>query len=205
MSNDLFTKSLKQTSSAKKFNRHIHLEIFARKKFESEGFRKKVESIESNIDFLDDNIKKSVLSEDNLFTNYLSENTPVSITGRIGELFDNPTIINNIRVDTVNMTDKVKNCISLYNDISEEENPEVFKSQLLDPFGEQTGVRVYVVVLTVEIGKKAEYKIVLIDPFHLVIPSEYDGRKKEIVERENFELNRNNTTCMTEYMSSIYS
>lgn len=199
MSDGLFTKSIKHKSSDKKFCQYRHLELFAKRKFESEGFTKSVKSIKSNIEFLNDDVKKSVLSSEHLFTNYLSEHTPASISNRIIELFDNPSIVNNVRTDNVDINDKVRNCINLYHNISEDDNPVIIKSQLSDQFNEQVGVRVYIIVDIAEDGEKAEFKIVLIDPFHLVIPSKDKGKSKEIVEKENFHLNKNNRICMNDY------
>jgi hypothetical protein len=193
MLNNIFTKSIPK----KKFEDFVHLDIFAKKKFEANGFKEHVGKIQSNIDFLGNHIKKSTMSRDLMFTNYLSPRTPVEITARISELFDDPTIINNVRAGNVDLNEKILNCIKLYHD-EIDENEVVFKSQLADAFGNQSGVRVYAIVEVDKEELKAIYNIVLIDPFHLVIPSQHDGRSKEQMERETFNNNHQNRMCMSE-------
>jgi hypothetical protein len=202
--NNLFSKSVKET----KYHHFEHLDVFGNKKFELVGFTNSVKEIKSNIDFLDERVKKSKISKEDKFTNYLSASTPTSVTFRIDELFKDPSIINNVRAGTVELNkEKIVNCISLYFDLSNEENPVIFKSQISDSFDAQTGVRVYAVV-DVNIDDeqpKAEYKIVLIDPFHLTIPSAHvDKRKKkkkskQQMEQETFNKNANNDICMSDY------
>lgn len=202
--NNLFTKSVKE----KKFARFSHLDIFANKKFEASGFEKSVKEIKSSINFLGKHVKESKKLDDDMFTNYLSPKTHHSITTRIHDLFMDPTIINNIRVGEIDViNEKIKKCVGLYFSINEEDTI-IFKSQLLDSLGNQTGVRVYAIadVNIDDEHPRAEYKIVLIDPFHLVIPSEhYDSKRgrllKSQMEKETYNNNMHNKISMHEYFS----
>ncbi|MFZ3590004.1 hypothetical protein ACOI1C_12165 [Bacillus sp. DJP31] len=104
------------------------------------------------------------------------------------------------------INEKIKKCIGLYFDITNEEDSVIFKSQLLDSLGNQTGVRVYAVadVNVDDDHPRAEYKIVLIDPFHLVIPSEFrDPRRgrltKSQMEAEVYNKNIQNNISMHQF------
>lgn len=165
-------------------------------------FQKKMNEIRPIIEYYDESIKKSRKDEATLFTNYLSPSAKSSIKTTIYDIMSNPSLIDSPHGDVVRMTDKVKQCIESYIGTIPQ-NSRIIKSNLIDAVGNPKEVRVFSLMTFVDEPEfRAISKIVLIDPFHLVIPSEHNGKKKEVVEREAFQQNKENSLCMLDYVNS---
>jgi hypothetical protein len=198
-SKNLFTKSLPK----KKFN---YLEGFAKEKLHGSGFKDSFADIHPTFEFHSELVKKSINSKEYKFTNFLSNKTNHSITSRIQELAEDPSILNNDSVMTVNMNEKIKSCINLYCEIDSDDNPIIYKSELRDIFGTRNSLRIFCMIdiVMVENSPKAINKIVLIDPFHLVIPSQHNGMTKEKAEAYVYRENSGNTLCLSKYISWVF-
>lgn len=108
--------------------------------------------------------------------------------------------------DTINFNDdRIAEIIKLFItdfDVNDLETDEVGKVSLKDSFGKNTGVRVYFIVDSL----KLEYKVILIDIFHLVIPSQHTTKKGRKIDREKklnttFNENRSNNKCISDFFN----
>ncbi|WP_138752749.1 hypothetical protein [Paenibacillus sinopodophylli] len=175
--------------------------------FKTNGFLGDETDIASEVYYYNEDVKKSKINQDIKFTNYVSNRTDQEIKIRIQELADNPSVITS-HADIVNRNTKIDQCLALYVNLVADPQLGVFKTNLQNTLGTRTMVRVFSVadLVTQDDGKlKALFRIVLIDPFHLVIPSEHQGVSKEIVEQRTFNDNRSNTICMSEWMGSWFN
>lgn len=189
------------------------LTFIAKEKMKSEGFlsstrkRKKfqreVEKIKPDIDFLNADVKKSMQLPEHLFTNFLSHKTDQDIKTGVFEVINNPSVADSKKVDKVRMNKKIIECIRLYYEDLDEDSI-LFKSNLFDAIGSSKPVRIFTIPEFDPSIPKATYKIVLIDPFHLVIPSEYRDKSKLEMESDTYRKNSDNQLCMFEYVKTIY-
>lgn len=182
------------------------LNSLARSKMESRGFLRSTEHLATTIEFYDEYIKKSKKLSDWKFTNFLHRiNTPSRMTQRIYDLVQNPTIVDNSHISPVDINEKILNCIRAYVPHVTEESL-IIKSDLRDSFGDQVGVRVFLVFEFPDNDPdaKVEFKIVLIDPFHLVIPSKHEGKTKEEMESLIYAENEGNSLCISDWLSEQF-
>ncbi|WP_379128851.1 hypothetical protein [Paenibacillus sp. sgz500958] len=138
-----------------------------------------------------------------MFTNFISETTSESIKTSIYDIFDNPNIFDTPNAGEVEFNNKkIEECLKLYIDPFPA-SLLFIKSNLVDAMGIPKQVRVFSVMETISNPEpKAISKIVLIDPFHVVIPSKHDGKTKEEVERDTFRSNKDNYLCMNDYVKA---
>lgn len=170
------------------------------------GFLGDDEELSPDFEFYNEKVKRSQNLNEYKFTNYISKNISPDIKLRIQELASDLTIVQN-DVEPVRRNDKIDKCLGLYIDLSQETDPYLFKSRLRTSVGVLTPVRVFTKADLVrrDDGKnKALFRIVLIDPFHLVIPSEHDGMTKEQMEDRVFKQNMNNKDCMSDLLKSWF-
>ncbi|MNW48901.1 hypothetical protein D3C74_262910 [compost metagenome] len=167
-------------------------------------FKNEVSGITPEISFFSNDVKKSKNLTENKFTNFLSNSTEQLIKTCIYDIFDNPNIIDTPNADAVRFTDpKILNCLKLYHATVSEECL-IIKSNLIDEVGLPKPVRVFSIVEMQHTPEpKATSKILLIDPFHLVIPSEHGGQAKRVVEEQTFLKNKDNRICMNNYVKEI--
>lgn len=186
-----------------------HFETLVRNKLESDGFiqsgkkrnkaKKDFAQISPSFGFFNQDVKKSRTLDIHMFTNYLSESTSQSIKTSVYDIFENPGIIDTPNADAVRFNHpKIEECLKLYIDIIPADCL-ILKSNLIDEIGVPKPIRVFSLMMLDPVELKATYLIILIDPFHLVIPSEFEGRAKDVVEREIYEFNKNNQLCMNDY------
>ena len=193
----LFTESLKPKKT----------ELFrvAEDHFVTSGLLGVEEELVSDFAFYSEDVKRSKILPDYKFTNYVSANVSQDVKIRFQELASDPSIIQD-RASGVDRNIKIDKCIALYVNLGNED-PLIFKSTLHTSVGVPTTVRVFskVDLVRQDSGKnKALFRIILIDPFHLVIPSQHKGIEKGIMEDQVFNENRNNTICMSEWLKAWF-
>lgn len=178
------------------------LNSIAKTKIESNRFVHSTEHLVHNIEFYSDSVKKSKKLHEYRFTNFLHDTkTHPQIKQRIYELIQDPTVIDNQHVGEVRINDKIRRCLELYVDDLQEEL-FIFKSDIRDSFGGQVGVRVYIFFELPNDNPDMQlvFKIALIDPFHLVIPSMHQNYNKEKMERHTYNNNEANSLCISEWL-----
>ena len=169
----------------------------ARNRMMKNGFEDQAKEFKPEIQFFSEEVKTSKHNEDIKFTNFLNRATPEITKQLVRSVMQNPYIVAG-RPDNVRITDKVKNCISLYaTDI--DDDPLVWKSDIRDASDQQKAVRVYTMFYLPDNDPNAKplFNIVIIDPFHLVIPSEYKGMTKVEMEHQVYNENRSNSICIS--------
>lgn len=159
---------------------------------------------EKKVVVYNENVIQSKLNERYKFTNYYSDRTDAEIMNRLDALSSDLNIIKECDLeDTINFNDdRIAEIIKLFItdfDVNDLEADEVGKVSLKDSFGKNTGVRVYFIVDSL----KLEYKVILIDIFHLVIPSQHTTKKGRKIDREKmlnttFNENRSNNKCISD-------
>jgi hypothetical protein len=190
---DLFTRSLPVEK------RIVGLEKFAKAKLTGKGFSKSIKSISPKIEFYSREVKSSKRIPEHKFTNFIRRDTKSDIKVRIQDLVSDPLLIAD-KVNQVNVSnEKIRSCINLYCDINADDEELIFKSDIQGLLQLQDGVRVYSKLeLSFENDEpNATYQIILIDPFHLVIPSELNGKPKDQVETEVYNVNAGNGICIS--------
>ncbi|QLG38719.1 hypothetical protein HW560_11780 [Paenibacillus sp. E222] len=185
-------------------------DVLTKNKFESDGFlqsgkknsklKKQLDKITPTFEFLNSDAKKSKSLPEHMFTNFLTDLTPGTIKTSIFDIFDNPSIVDTPNAGVVRLTKpKIEACLNLYLDPLPE-NAYIVKSNLIDALGQPKHIRVFTIMeFVTEPDLKAIYKIILIDPFHLVIPSKHGEKSKEEMEHDTYNHNRDNVLCMNDY------
>lgn len=185
----------------------------AENKFESEGFikstkkgkiKKGFQEQTPSIQLLSHDVRKSKKLHEYSFTNFLHNSTDQEVKSCVFDIIDNPSIIDTPNASEVTINEKINECLKLYiNPIPV--GALIIKSNLVDALGVNRPVRVYSIMeFKTDNGSfKAESRIVLIDPFHLVIPSQHKGKPKDVVEREVYAANQNNQLCINDYVNQI--
>lgn len=149
---------------------------------------------------------KSMYDKELKFTNYYSNKTKSEVLQRVEELSEDLSIVRNFSPNTIDFNKKrIERIIKLYiNDFdsSDLEEDKVMKVTLGDSLGQQDGVRLYFLLNT----KLDAYEILLIDLFHLVIPSDLKDRKGKIIKQDKvlnstFSDNQNNQICISDYFN----
>lgn len=162
---------------------------------------------EKKVVVYNESVIQSKLNERYKFTNYYSDRTDAEIMNRLDALSSDLNIIKECDLeDTINFNDdRIAEIIKLFItdfDVNDLEADEVGKVSLKDSFGKNTGVRVYFIVDSL----KLEYKVILIDIFHLVIPSQHTTKKGRKMDREKmlnttFNENRSNNKCISDFFN----
>jgi hypothetical protein len=194
------------------FNRKSSLFSLASKKFESDGFidstkrgrrfEKDLSRITPDIDFYSVDVMRSKASHDHQFTNFIKHSTDQAIKTGIFDILTNPGVIESSRAGEVEMKPEILACLNLY------VNPMpqgaiVLKCNMTDSLGNPKSVRVFVLMILQSEPLKMIYRIILVDPFHLVIPSLHNGMTKDEMKRTMYNENRDNKICMYDYVQSI--
>jgi hypothetical protein len=194
--NNLFTKSLPKSELFRVTETH----------FITDGLLGEQDELTSDFEFYSDDVKRSKKLPDHKFTNYISTTVHQDIRMRLHALVEQPSIIE-ARATSVDRNNKVDRCLELYVDLSQETEPRLFKSTLETATGVPTTVRVFskADLIKKDSGKfKAVFRIVLIDPFHLVIPSAHLGMTKEQMEDATYRQHQNNAKCMSDWLRSAF-
>lgn len=194
-------KSKNLFSSSIKPKENISFQKMGVDKLKSSGFTESTAHILHVFELHNENVKHSKRIDELQFTNYLSNTTESAKRDKIAELGYDLSYIDNDKGDQVRLNDRIKSCLALYIDqIEIDEN--IFKIDLSSFYSGQTGVRIFVkceVSRNDEGQFKAAYKIIMIDPFHLVIPSQFNGFTKEYVMNKTFRENIGNNLCISTY------
>jgi hypothetical protein len=156
-------------------------------------------------EFYNDKVRQSKKLDEIKFTNFVTDRISTDILIRLQELASNPSIIKD-DADVTNLNAKIESCLRLYVD-RDVNTEQIFKSTLKTDLGVKTTVRVFSIVdlKRDDSGRNvAIFRIGLIDPFHLVIPSKHLKLTKEQMEEKVFRENRNNTVCLSKFCKSIF-
>ncbi|MFB4260538.1 hypothetical protein ACE106_15450 [Shouchella clausii] len=154
--------------------------------------------------FFDERVKASKKLERELFTNFLNNKTDRDVIAKIVHIFNDPFYLKNSSIDGISMTEKLHSCINEYVPINYEE-AYIFKANVKGSLGDKSPLRVYLYLEVTPTAKQEELNkrlgIILLDPFHLAIPSRHkEGKKhytKEEMEKITYNRNKNNVKCMT--------
>ncbi|WP_449292927.1 hypothetical protein [Paenibacillus kyungheensis] len=194
----LFLESISEQTKSKKVSLFKGL---VETKLKGKNFVESTKEIEANIIFYNDDVKRSQKLDEYKFTNFLSFKTCSGQKLRILDLIKNPSIVDSHNVTEVNLNAKVKSCLGLYVKVLSED-ALIFKSAISNDFGDQLGVRVYTMfeLPNNDPEMQSVFKIILIDPFHLVIPSKHKEDSKEVMEEKTYRLNYDNNICMSEWL-----
>ncbi|RPK28789.1 hypothetical protein EDO6_04316 [Paenibacillus xylanexedens] len=176
--------------------------LFSKKK--KDKAMKVIDKMEASYEFFSDDVKKSRVLPNNLFTNYLHDTTHQDIKGGVLSVFTDHSIVDTLKGDYVRLNTKIMNCLSDYYPLLTDDT-EVFKSNLQDIAGKPRPVRIFSIANIDFTQHKCLFQIILIDPFHLVIPSEHGGLNSREMEQQAFKHNAKNDICMTTYVQGIQS
>lgn len=203
MFNDLFMKSIKP---------EINIKDRISRDFSERNLQSFLPKNPKEVQLYNDRAVHSIFNEELKFTNYISSHISSDIQIRITELSENLNIIRNFDLDPVNfnnsrITDIIALCVEGFNP-EELEDDSIMKVSLKDSFGENNGVRVYLIIN----NHLDLIEILLIDPFHLLIPSKHRvkrGRSRgkfytsqEMLEK-NFRENRNNDISLAQMFNLV--
>ncbi|WNF35220.1 hypothetical protein RJD24_12150 [Bacillaceae bacterium IKA-2] len=173
--------------------------------FKGNSFKEDItDEYKTEFNFYNNNVKKSRINKDLLFTNYLSNRTPRDITDILYQFHQDPSIIERGKIDQVRLNrSKIKQCLSIYYELQEEEEEYVFKANIETLSAQKIEVRIYCVVDLDSESKHINVNIITIDPFHLVIPSDHRGEDKLVVEKRTFDSNSQNKICISNYLTDF--
>lgn len=152
---------------------------------------------EKAITFFSEGIKKSIHDTGLRFINYISDynqEKKVSTTQRFSENMD----LIKEEITQVGYNERALSILSLYVQDEITNLPGIVKSDIKTSLGQQDGIRVYW-YLDLDIDKLV---IICLDPQHLVIPSDHDGKGKVDVMYETFDKTLNSKRhCISSYFS----
>ncbi|NIK12887.1 hypothetical protein [Alkalibacillus almallahensis] len=178
---------------------------FANKEARFKGERTKLEpSKKTEVKPFNEFSFKSKYNSDLEFTNFYREDTDQKLKKRINELSEDFSVTLKGETRGVEFDkDRIKEILELFvgefheDDLSED---EIVKVRLYDPFGYPTEIRVYLTLDTSDLDNKVYY-VLMVDLFHLVIPSSHNGKQSEVVKQETFEHNKDNNKCISEFFA----
>ncbi|MBD8839504.1 hypothetical protein IFU39_16960 [Paenibacillus sp. CFBP 13594] len=174
--------------------------VFSKKK--KQQAMKVIEKMEASYEFYSDEVKKSKKLPDSYFTNFLHESTKQEVKGGVISVFTDHSIVDTLKGDYVRLNTKIINCLRQYYP-SLTDNKEVFKSNLQDIAGNPRPVRIFSIADIDLSQHKCLFQIILIDPFHLVIPSDHGGLNSREMEQQAFNSNSRNEVCMSTYVENM--
>lgn len=150
-----------------------------------------------DIIFYDEEVKKSVTNKDLRFSNYLKSDGQSEKCTVIENLSKDLNIIRDGE-KSVDYNERALAVLSLYTSSDLLNIEFVMKSDIYDSLGVKSAVRVYWIYEQNE----NVIKIVCIDPQHLVIPSDHDGKDKNIVWDNTWnDLNQSKIHSIEQYFS----
>lgn len=154
----------------------------------------------SKFQYLDDSIKRSKTNKSVKFTNYISNAKTEYIKMCLQKLNEDLNVILESEgvLKPITVNTRFKNCLSLYLEEVEEQD-SFMQSDIRDSAGGQVGVRIYF-RLDLDEESMPVYVIVLIDPHHLVFPTDYRGKSKSKVVDEKYKANAGQGHCMSRYL-----
>lgn len=195
MLDKLFLKSLPKIDGSDRINRSFserHQERFKPKE-------------EKKVTLYNDEAVISKFDQSLKFTNYLSVKMESSISMRLEELGQDLSLVKETgSFEPINFSkERITNIINLYLidfNPGELEEDKVMKVSLRDSFGKKEGVRVYFILN----NSLDVYEIILIDVFHLLIPSRHRDKKGRVFDADKmmnvtFEEHRNNKECISDF------
>lgn len=189
---NLFLKSLKGKG---KFNP----KFLPNRKFSQSNDDRFKPTQPKEVRFFNREVTKSKRCEKLKFTNFLS-NSPGTEVYRLESLVYDVSVLNNMRTSSVRFNNKRITDILNLNLI--DFNPRalnddsIVKVDLRNEFNQQDGVRIYVYMDT----KNGAYDIIMIDLFHLVIPSKHKKKNKHTVLNETYKINQHNKQCISSFI-----
>lgn len=194
----LFTKSLSSNA-----NTIINIDFFklAKKNFNSTSFTDKTKEPTVQFELLSEDSKTSKNEPSLHFTNFIGKKTDQNNIANVIKLFDDLTSLQSKQLTAVNLMDRVTKIFELYNyqEPNEQLETNVAKADLKDGLGNQQGVRIYF-TFEHEVKEKEwliHTKIILIDLYHLVIPSRHGKLTADKAKTINYDINRHNNECLS--------
>lgn len=159
---------------------------------------------EKEIRFFNEQSITSKESKQDKFTNFLYEDTDILILERIMSFLSDITMLKDLNSTTVSFkndekAERISNIIKLYIsdfEISSKDEDRIRKAPIVSRLNTNENVRVYFMIN----DNFDTYEIILIDPFHLVIPSDYKKKKAKQVLNETYNANQYNGECISSLM-----
>lgn len=194
MFDDLFIKSVKD-----------NIKVLPNKKFTERHSDKFQPREEREVRVYSEQVLKSKKNHSLKFTNFLPKKATTEVIIRLYDLRKNPNIVRELDMEPVTFSDKrIEKIIRLFIDDFEQEDLEdeqVAKVTMKDTLGKTSPVRVYFIFN----HKLRVYEIILIDLYHLVIPSKHPNKKGKLMSKErvlekNYRTNEYNNVCISKYL-----
>lgn len=165
---------------------------------------KVIDKMDAEFEFYSDEVKISKKLPQSYFTNFLHISTKEEIKSGIHSIFSDQSIVDTLKGDYVRLNSKIQDCLKMYYPSLNDES-EVFKSNMQDVAGKPKPVRIFSIADIDFSQHKATFKIILIDPFHLVIPSDFGKMNSREMEKSVFANNVGNELCMSVYVANLKS
>jgi hypothetical protein len=138
------------------------------------------------------------------FTNFISTRTNHNILFRLEEIFRDLRVLQSKEITSVDLRDRIIQILNLYNfqPSGDQVETDVVKVDVKGVLGVQDGVRVFLTFdhQMVEDEYIIFSKIILVDLYHLVIPSHFQGRTPERAKVHSFNQNLGNNICISNYL-----
>jgi hypothetical protein len=199
---------MKAISFKKSFSGSLNIDFLrlAKNNFKSEKFEVSTKEPKVVFELLSGDSYKSKQDHSLCFTNFISDRTDYVTLARLEELFKDLSSIQSHQLNSVNMKERIENILSLYHFQNSEDLVEskVMKADLKGSLSNQDGVRAYFTFdhEVVEGEWIAKTQVIMIDLFHLVIPSKHKGKTADRSMRDTYHTNMNNKTCMSAFLNS---
>ena|SRR5690625_2949794 len=194
MYDDLFLKSLDKNK--KKYD----LTDRIKRTFKERNREKFQPKKDREVNFFNPEVVKSKIDKKLKFTNFYSNTTHFAVKERINELSEDLSIIRDCIPEEVNLNDRIIDIIKLFIpdfEVQLIEDDQIMKVRLENQLGQQDGVRIYYLLNE----KFDAYEIIIIDLFHLVIPSRLKVRNKILSKGQAmnkvFQENVQNDICIS--------
>lgn len=189
MLDNMFLKSIKGESK-------FVPEVFHDRKFSQSNDDRFKPAEPKEVRFFNREVTRSKQSEKLKFTNFLSS-SPGNEFYRLESLVNDVSVLNNMKTDTVNFNNKrITDILNLnlfdFNPRALNDD-SIVKVDLRNEFNQQDGVRIYVYMDT----NSGAYDIIMVDLFHLVIPSKHKKKDKHTVLNETYRKNERNDQCIS--------
>lgn len=196
---NLFSKSMVEKG---KF--HVDFMKLASKNFNHQSFSKTTKEPNVVFELLTEESKKSKNISNLHFTNFIGKPTNQNHLARVVDLFSDLSTLSNMELTTVHLFPRVINILNLYHFVESLDQVEsnVVKVDLKDILGNQIGVRIYCAFDHEVVDEQwlVFTKVILVDLYHLVIPSEYNGMNPKKAKEHNYKLNKDNKDCLSNYL-----
>lgn len=197
-----FRKSLKNSPSL-----DIDFLKLAKINFRSTDFIDTTKEPRVSFQLFSDESQKSKNYPSQHFTNYIGKLTDQTNVNRVLELFKDLSSLQRKELTTVRLDPRIISILKLYNyeEIDDIVETNVVKADIKDSLSNQNGIRVFLTFEHKENNGEwiIHTKVILVDLYHLVIPSKFKGMSAIKAKEHIYNLHRNNKQCLSEYTNTF--